>query len=503
MITERARAMTASYVVTDLAMTALALWLAHGARYLAGSLADDIVGPVYEFSRYAPLLALILPLWAVVFYATGLYGRRSARSLRREVSRLVRAIAVSGLVLAFAIFALRLTYISRPVVVLFLLLDGLLVAAGRALVRVLVFGSSTRRHVLIAGARDEVLRTAVNVDRHRDWGLRVVGLVTDGTWTDAEDQPHRVLGSYEDIPSLVSGRVVDEVLIAPAGGRLDQLTALEPLFLRLEEQGIVMRLLVNFLPRSLSEVSLDQLDGVPLLTFSTAPRDELLLVIRRCADVVLAGVCLLLLAPVLLLIALAIRATSPGPVLFRQTRCGLNGRPFTFLKFRSMFDDADRLKPTLAPFNEMDGPVFKMTNDPRVTPLGRLLRRASLDELPQLWNILRGDMSFVGPRPAVPEEVAQYEPWQRRRLSMKPGLTCLWQVSGRNQLSFEEWMHLDLEYIDNWSLWLDLEDRAQNDPRGAAWARGPVKWRGVRSAGPVCAADTPGPFLVRGHLTDA
>jgi exopolysaccharide biosynthesis polyprenyl glycosylphosphotransferase len=456
-ITERARAMTAFYVVTDLAMTAMALWLAHGARQVAGSLADEIIGPVYEFSQYVPLLAFVLPLWAVVFYATGLYGRRSARTLRTEVSRLVRAIAVAGLVLAFAIFALRLTYISRPVVVLFLLLDGPLVAAGRAAVRALVLGSSTRRHILVAGARDEVLRTAANIDRHRDWGLRIAGLVTDGTWSEAGDRPYSVLGSYEDIPSLVSHQVIDEVLIAPAGGRLDQLKALEPLFLRLEEQGIVMRLLVNFLPRSLSDVSLDQLDGVPLLTFSTAPRDELLLFVRRCADIVLAGALLLLLSPVLLVIALAIKATSPGRVLFRQTRCGLNGRPFAFLKFRSMFDDADRLKPTLAPFNEMDGPVFKMTNDPRVTPFGRFLRRASLDELPQLWNILRGDMSFVGPRPAVPEEVAQYEPWQRRRLSMKPGLTCLWQVSGRNQLSFEEWMHLDLEYIDNWSLWLDLK----------------------------------------------
>jgi lipopolysaccharide/colanic/teichoic acid biosynthesis glycosyltransferase len=144
-------------------------------------------------------------------------------------------------------------------------------------------------------------------------------------------------------------------------------------------------------------------------------------------------------------------------VLFRQTRCGWHGRRFIFLKFRTMRPDADSLKAALQPFNEMDGPAFKMTNDPRVFPLGGFLRRTSLDELPQLWNILHGDMSFVGPRPSVVEEVAQYEPWQRRRLSMKPGLTCLWQVSGRNELTFDEWMRLDLEYIDNWSLWLDLK----------------------------------------------
>jgi len=156
-------------------------------------------------------------------------------------------------------------------------------------------------------------------------------------------------------------------------------------------------------------------------------------------------------------ISAVIKLTSPGPVLFRQPRCGLHGRPFTFLKFRSMREGAEELKPSLAPFNEMDGPAFKMTNDPRVTRFGRFLRRTSLDEMPQLWNILKGEMSFVGPRPAVIEEVRQYQPWQRRRLSMKPGLTCLWQVSGRNELTFDEWMRLDLEYIDNWSLWLDVK----------------------------------------------
>ena len=167
---------------------------------------------------------------------------------------------------------------------------------------------------------------------------------------------------------------------------------------------------------------------------------------------------LVALSPLFALIALAIKWSSPGVVLFRQIRCGLHGRPFVFLKFRTMREDAEALKPALAEFNEMDGPVFKMTNDPRiVNRLGHFLRRTSLDELPQLWNILRGDMSFVGPRPAVLDEVREYEPWQRRRLSMPPGLTCLWQISGRSDLTFAEWMRLDLEYIDNWSLWLDLK----------------------------------------------
>jgi len=161
--------------------------------------------------------------------------------------------------------------------------------------------------------------------------------------------------------------------------------------------------------------------------------------------------------PLLLLIALLIRLDSPGPVLYRQTRVGLNGRRFRFYKFRSMVQGADVLKADLSAQNRMNGPVFKMEKDPRVTRVGRLLRKTSLDELPQLFNVLKGDMSLVGPRPNLPEEVAQYKGWQRRRLSMKPGITGLWQVSGRNLIDFNEWMKLDLEYIDSWSLGLDLK----------------------------------------------
>jgi exopolysaccharide biosynthesis polyprenyl glycosylphosphotransferase len=464
-ISERARLVTWSYVVSDLAATSCALLAAFGLRRLATATIDPFGWMQRELAPlawYLPLLGAILGLWLLVFYAHGLYGRRAAWTLRTEVSRIVRAVAVSGLALAFVIFAARLTWVSRPLIIAFLLIDTLLVIAGRRLVRALVLPSTTTRRVLVAGGQKEALAAAANVNAHREWGLEVVGLVSDGTWSLGPARAARtsdipLLGSYEDIPRLVKSDVVDEVLIAPAAGRVDDLRALEPVFLQLEELGIVTRLVVNFLPQSVSEVGFDELGGIPLLTFSTAPQDELLLFVRRCADVLLAGLFLVVLSPLFLIVALAIKLTSPGPVLFRHTRCGLHGRPFTFLKFRSMREGAEALKPDLRAFNEIGGPAFKMTNDPRVTPVGRFLRRTSLDELPQLWNILRGDMSFIGPRPAVVEEVRQYEPWQRRRLSMKPGLTCLWQVSGRSELTFEEWMRLDLEYIDNWSLWLDVK----------------------------------------------
>lgn len=456
MISERARLVTASYIVSDLLTTATAFVTAHSVRETLGGTAW-LLGPVYPLDRYLPLLFVILPVWYLAFYASGLYGRRAARTLRTEVSRLARGITVAGLLLALVIFLGKFDYVSRPVIFLFLLLDGAFVEFGRGLVRALVLESTTRRRVVIAGGQDEVLALATQVDAHRDWGLEVIGVASDGRWSSGR-LPYRMLGRYDELPGLVlGGEVIDEVMFAPVGGRVESLKALEAVLLRLEELGIVTRLLVNFLPQALSDVSFDEFGGMPMLTFSTAPRDELLLFIRRGFDFSASLALLLLLSPLLLLISGLVKGTSRGPVLFRQVRAGLHGRPFVFLKFRSMRLDAEALKAALAPFNEMDGPAFKMTNDPRVTPVGRWLRKTSLDELPQLWNILKGEMSFVGPRPAVLDEVRQYEPWQRRRLSMQPGLTCLWQVSGRNELTFDEWMRLDLEYIDNWSLWLDLK----------------------------------------------
>jgi lipopolysaccharide/colanic/teichoic acid biosynthesis glycosyltransferase len=181
-------------------------------------------------------------------------------------------------------------------------------------------------------------------------------------------------------------------------------------------------------------------------------------------DVALSAVMLLIALPVLVTVAIAIRLGEGGAVLFRQRRCGLNGRVFTLYKFRTMIEGAEERLEEVAHLNEMNGPVFKSSRDPRITWLGRWLRRFSLDELPQLWNVLKGDMSLVGPRPPIPEEVARYERWQRRRLAMKPGLTCLWQIRGRNEIDFEEWMKLDLEYIDNWSPWLDLKILARTLP---------------------------------------
>ena len=208
-----------------------------------------------------------------------------------------------------------------------------------------------------------------------------------------------------------------------------------------------------------SRVELNTIDGfdTPLLGLRRTPTSEVGLALKRVMDILVSSVMLIGAAPVMLATAAAIKLTSSGPIFFQQERSGRNGRRFTMFKFRSMVVDAEKRKKELAHLNEMSGPVFKITRDPRVTRIGQLIRKTSVDELPQLFNILRGDMSLVGPRPPLPSEVDQYQPWQRRRLSVKPGLTGLWQVSGRNNVDFEEWMAMDLRYIDDWSLWLDMK----------------------------------------------
>jgi exopolysaccharide biosynthesis polyprenyl glycosylphosphotransferase len=233
-----------------------------------------------------------------------------------------------------------------------------------------------------------------------------------------------------------------------------RLADLEEYFLLCDEEGVSTRISVDFFPHVNSEMYLDRLGAAPLLTFSAAPHDEIRLLFKRVIDVALACAALILLMPLMVLLAVLIKLTSPGPAIFRQVRCGLNGRRFVFYKFRSMCEDAERMKHSLQHLNTKQT-AFKIPDDPRLTRIGRYMRKFSVDEWPQLWNVIRGDMALVGPRPAVPEEVENYARWQRRRLRMRPGLTCLWAVSGRDHLDFEQWVKLDLEYIDNWSLTLD------------------------------------------------
>jgi len=262
------------------------------------------------------------------------------------------------------------------------------------------------------------------------------------------------LGPVAALEEVLHSRVVDEVAVCLPLSALDKLRWVIEVC---EAEGKQVRVPVDFWPMRLFRGRLMEFEGTPLLTLSCGPDKEAALLAKRLFDVGFSALVLALASPLLFLIAVLIKLDSPGPVFFVQERVGLHGRRFKLYKFRTMVKDAEKMLPALLSANEADGPAFKLKNDPRVTRVGRILRRTSLDELPQFINVLKGDMSVVGPRPPLPHEVEQYDRAWRRRLSVKPGITCIWQATARNHASFEEWVKMDLEYIDNWSLWLDLK----------------------------------------------
>ena len=255
----------------------------------------------------------------------------------------------------------------------------------------------------------------------------------------------------ELLPRLLAKRVVDEVIFDVDSSRLRDL---EEIFLHCDEQGVRTRVAIDFFPHVNSEITLDRVGGAPLLTFSAAPLEDVRLLVKRFSDIVIAAGALLVLSPFIAVIAALIKWSSPGPVIYKQERCGLNGRKFTMFKFRSMVENADLLKTQYEHLSQREI-AFKLRGDPRITRVGRWIRKFSIDEIPQLYNVLRGEMSIVGPRPPLEEEVERYELWQKRRLRMRPGLTCIWAVCGRDHIDFNSWMKMDISYIENWSLQLD------------------------------------------------
>ena len=434
----------------------LAFLLAYGFR---GTFPDTPGRILYPLGWYLDLLWIILPLWAFLFYLTGLYQFWRGPGFWKETWAVFKTMIIASFLLGSGVFAIKYQFVSRIFILSFAIFDFLLILLFRWISRkcidFLSNHSESYRFILIVGTGDPALRVARGIASYRDLGLRVLGFLStkdNGTPPKLLDYP--VLGSAADLPQILEREVVDEVVFAISQ---EEIKRMEELFLTCEERGITTRIILNFFPYLISKTHLEELDGLPLLTFSTAPENEVLLFLLRVLDLMGSIFLIALFSPFFILGAVLIRLDSPGPVLYKQTRCGLNGRKFIFYKFRSMYTWADERKKDLTHLNLMNGPVFKMRDDPRITRVGRFLRKTSLDELPQLLNVLKGDMGFVGPRPLMDYEVERFEGWHRRRLSMKPGITGLWQVSGRNQIDFNEWMKLDLEYIDNWSLWLDLK----------------------------------------------
>ena len=404
------------------------------------------------------LLAFLYSLaWVAVLWTQGLYGLRARLSVRHELVDILRAMIILALGTLSALFLVRLPDVSRLFLLLLFATQPVLTLAFRLALR-LLFGSFrsrglNARHMLVVGTGSEADAFADRIERHTDLGLRVIGHLS-APGEEAANVRRPVLGPVESIEDVLHREVVDEVAICLP---VHAWNLVEPVSRLCEEEGKIVRVPLDVTGFAFAGGRVEEFDGMPILSLLYGPDRVLGLAAKRLLDLVLSGAALFLLTPIFVGVAVWIRLVDGPPVLFRQTRIGLHGRPFTVLKFRTMVPDAEARLKELEALNEIRGHAFKVTEDPRLSRTGGLLRRTGLDELPQLWNVLRGEMSLVGPRPPLPREVAGYGVWHRRRLSMKPGITGLWQVGARREPNFDRWVEIDLDYIDRWSLWLDLK----------------------------------------------
>ena len=452
----------------DIILTLLAFAIAYQIRT-----ALNAPGVAFEHTFYltTPETVLLLGWSMLVWVALGawwrIYDRIDAAHPRAILRDAFRQCLVGGAAVVLFEFLLRLD-LSRSFLAMFVIAAWMLLCLFRlnasrvlGLVR-REFGAPN--YIMVVGLGEPALRIGRQIEAAAAYGVRLTGFLADQNHGGPEQVQLR--GSYPvkplaQLPDLLRQNVIDEIIFAVDSQRLAEL---EEIFLLCDEEGVQTRVAVDFFPHINSQMYLDRLGSSALLTFSATPHDEIRLLVKRVTDVVLGGAALVLLLPFMAAIALLIRLTSPGPAIFRQVRCGLNGRRFVFYKFRSMCQDAEAMRASLQHLSERQT-AMKIPDDPRLTPVGRWLRKFSIDEWPQLWNVVKGDMSLVGPRPPLPEEVEQYKRWQRRRLRMRPGLTCLWVVSGRDRVDFETWMRLDMHYIDHWSLALDWKIILQTIPQ--------------------------------------
>ncbi|HMO46673.1 MAG TPA: sugar transferase [Rubrivivax sp.] len=413
---------------------------------------------------------LVLGLaWLAVFNALVHYETNRLKSLRSQVFDVIRATTASAFLLMLAASVFDFARISREAVVIFWLIATCLCVLTRLLLRWTLMAvrrsGYNYRHLLILGFNEQAVQMAQRIDANPVLGYKIHGFISEHDEPGARPRlqtPYPVMGTFKDLQAILEKGPVDEIILCVP---FMQHIAIFDRAVRLaQELGIVVRMFPDKADsRLLSRLHIERFEGDHVVTLF---REQMLmqLLLKRLMDIVLSAVGLIVLSPLLLIAALAIKLSSPGPVLFAQERVGMNKRLFKLYKFRSMYADAEKRRSELEHLNEMDGPVFKIKNDPRITPIGRFIRKTSIDELPQLLNVLRGQMSLVGPRPPLPAEVDQYEWLYRRRLSIKPGITCLWQISGRNEISFKQWMEMDKAYIDSWSLWLDVKILAKTIP---------------------------------------
>jgi exopolysaccharide biosynthesis polyprenyl glycosylphosphotransferase len=440
----------------DASLFGIGLWLAHWIREAAGIQVFGGTREIPAFHEFLPLFA-ILPFTPLLLELQGYYNRPILSSRRQGAWILLKGCALAVVLIIFGMFLRKWPNekVARSVVIMFGITSFFLVLLKDELVRRILVSrlgeSQFKRRLILAGSPEDLEKFVPTAKGGAFDGLEIVAQI------DLNKQ------NVEDLVEMLHFHSANAVVISAKHTYFGQV---EKAVQACELEGVEAWLLADFFNTQVCQTSLDELSGRPVLVFRSTPSESWEKVAKAILDFVGALIFLAVTSPFFLLFAALVKFTSRGPIFFRQQRAGLNGRPFIMLKFRSMISNAEQRKHELERLNEMNGPVFKVTNDPRVTGVGRFLRKWSIDEWPQMINVLRGEMSLVGPRPLPVDEVKRFDDVaDRRRLSVKPGLTCLWQVSGRNTITnFKEWVRLDLQYIDNWSFWLDLQILAKTIP---------------------------------------
>jgi exopolysaccharide biosynthesis polyprenyl glycosylphosphotransferase len=447
MLARRQELNTQLQVLIDAFLLALSLWAAYVLRYYA-TFWFNLSNTVDPQQNYAWLLLVIMPFGPVFLDLQGFYQSPLNKTEWKSFVQILRAMIGLSIIVSACVIFLRWPLANRSVPLLFILIGTLVLLVKERIIaghlRRKAMRGERREPVLLAGLPQDIAALEQSFTPEQELLMDVAGRI------DIEKQP------ISELVEAMHRHAVTRVIFAAGHSQLNRV---EQAISACEVEGVPAWLVADFIQTSIAKPDFDALAGRPMLVFRSTPEVSWALLVKATIDRVGAALSLLVMAVPMAIVALIIRITSHGPVIFRQRRAGRFGKPFVMYKFRSMADDAEMRRAELEPFNQMHGPVFKVESDPRVTPFGRWLRRTSFDELPQLVNVLMGDMSLVGPRPLPLYEVEKFENTaQRRRLSVKPGLTCLWQISGRNQVrDFRDWVRLDLDYIDRWSLALDFK----------------------------------------------
>jgi exopolysaccharide biosynthesis polyprenyl glycosylphosphotransferase len=439
----------------DMCLTALA--------YVLSIYTYVLINPAAEvnFNSHLALLPLLLAIVSYLLTTFGAYNGLRVTSLLSYGWTVFRTVAISVVVIFTILYALKITYISRGVLGSFSIYEfGILLLVRQGLIwwyfrRAIQKGENVLK-VLIIGSGSRAKRLTDTLQTHSEWGVDIVGyLDPELKKTSRKVENSKVLGTIDDIGETLQNHVIDEVIMAIPRKMIDDV---EEIVSACEEQGVKFRLMADIYDLNIARMKLVNLDDIPLLSFEPVAQDEVKLVVKRLIDLTLTIAAMPILIPILMITAIAIKLDSPGPIFFKQERVGLRKRIFKMYKFRSMVINSEEILKEIEHMNEADGPNFKIENDPRITRVGRFIRKTSIDELPQLFNVILGHMSLVGPRPMSLRDVNLFDKGiQRKRFSVKPGLTCIWQISGRSNLSFDQWLELDLKYINNWSLGLDMK----------------------------------------------